>query len=73
MKDAYSFHADVEDAKREYWKMYDAYHGIFKRMGLTTIAVRAETGAIGGDLSHEFHVLAETGESAVYYDKNSTS
>jgi prolyl-tRNA synthetase len=69
MKDAYSFHASVEDATREYWKMYDVYHAIFKRMGLQTIAVRAETGAIGGDLSHEFHVLAETGESAIYYDK----
>jgi prolyl-tRNA synthetase len=69
MKDAYSFHTDVDDAKREYWKMYDAYHAIFKRMGLQTVAVRAETGAIGGDLSHEFHVLAETGESAVFYDK----
>ena len=69
MKDAYSFHTDVDDAVREYWKMYDVYHQIFKRMGLQTIAVSAETGAIGGDLSHEFHVLAETGESAVYYDK----
>jgi prolyl-tRNA synthetase len=69
MKDAYSFHKDVPDAVREYWNMYDAYHRIFKRMGLQTIAVSAETGAIGGDLSHEFHVLAETGESAVYYDK----
>ncbi|NBX03866.1 MAG: proline--tRNA ligase [Alphaproteobacteria bacterium] len=69
MKDDYSFHANVDDAVREYWKMYDVYHAIFKRMGLQTVAVRAETGAIGGDLSHEFHVLAETGESAVYYDK----
>ena len=69
MKDAYSFHTDVNDAVREYWKMYDVYHQIFRRMGLQTVAVRAETGAIGGDLSHEFHVLAETGESAVYYDK----
>jgi prolyl-tRNA synthetase len=68
MKDAYSFHVDVEDAKREYVKMYDAYDRIFTRMGLTTVAVAADTGAIGGDLSHEFHVLAETGESAVYYD-----
>ena len=69
MKDAYSFHASALDATREYWKMYDVYHAIFKRLGLQTIAVRAETGAIGGDLSHEFHVLAETGESAIYYDK----
>lgn len=68
MKDAYSFHIDVEDAKREYAKMYDAYDRIFTRMGLMAVAVKADTGAIGGDLSHEFHVIADTGESAVYYD-----
>jgi len=68
MKDAYSFHVDVEDAKREYAKMYDTYDKIFTRMGLTTVAVAADTGAIGGDLSHEFHVVADTGESAIYYD-----
>ena len=68
MKDAYSFHVDVDDAKREYAKMYDAYTAIFKRMGLTTIAVAADSGAIGGNLSHEFQVIADTGESAVYYD-----
>lgn len=68
MKDAYSFHIDAEDAKQHYATMYDAYHRIFARMGLTTIAVAADSGAIGGNLSHEFHVLAETGESAVFYD-----
>lgn len=68
MKDAYSFHADVEDAKREYAVMYDCYHKIFKRMGLTAIAVNADSGAIGGSLSHEFQVIAETGESAIFYD-----
>jgi prolyl-tRNA synthetase len=68
MKDGYSFHVDIEDAKREYAKMYDAYDRIFTRLGLTAVAVKADTGAIGGDLSHEFHVIAETGESAVYYD-----
>lgn len=68
MKDAYSFHVSVEDAKREYAKMYDAYDRIFSRMGLMAVAVKADTGAIGGDLSHEFHVVAETGESAIYYD-----
>lgn len=68
MKDAYSFHVDIDDAKREYAKMYDAYDRIFTRMGLTAVAVKADTGAIGGDLSHEFHVIAETGESAIYYD-----
>jgi prolyl-tRNA synthetase len=68
MKDAYSFDVSVEDAKKEYAKMYDAYHRIFQRMGLTTIAVSADSGAIGGNLSHEFQVIAETGESAIYYD-----
>ena len=68
MKDAYSFDISVEDAKLEYAKMYDAYTRIFKRMGLTTIAVKADSGAIGGNLSHEFQVVAETGESALYYD-----
>ena len=68
MKDGYSFHLSLEDAKLEYAKMYDTYHKIFNRMGLLTVAVRADTGAIGGELSHEFQVLAETGESAVYYD-----
>jgi prolyl-tRNA synthetase len=68
MKDAYSFDADMEGAKQVYAKMYDAYHRIFARMGLTTIAVAADSGAIGGNLSHEFQVIADTGESAVYYD-----
>lgn len=68
MKDAYSFDISVEDAKKEYAKMYDAYTRIFQRMGLTTVAVNADSGAIGGNLSHEFQVIAETGESAVYYD-----
>ncbi len=69
MKDAYSFHVDVDDAKREYSKLYDTYHRIFARMGLTTIAVAADSGAIGGNLSHEFQVIADTGESTIYYDK----
>ncbi len=68
MKDAYSFHADVDDAIRQYWIMYDCYHRIFNRLGLTAIAVSADTGDIGGSLSHEFQVLAETGESTIYYD-----
>ena len=68
MKDAYSFDIDVENAKKEYAKMYDAYDRIFTRMGLTAVAVKADTGAIGGDMSHEFHVVADTGESAIYYD-----
>jgi prolyl-tRNA synthetase len=68
MKDGYSFHATLDDAKREYDKMYDVYHAIFKALGLTAIAVNAGTGAIGGSMSHEFQVVAETGESALYYD-----
>src|SRR5438477_4566122 len=65
MKDAYSFHADEEDAKREYRNMYDAYTRIFRRCGLDFRAVEADTGNIGGSLSHEFQVLAETGEDAL--------
>lgn len=68
MKDGYSFHATLDDAVREYHKMYDAYHAIFNRLGLVSIAVAADSGAIGGSLSHEFQVLAETGESEIYYD-----
>lgn len=68
MKDAYSFDVSVEDAKKEYAKMYDCYHRIFARMGLTTVAVNADSGAIGGNLSHEFQVIADTGESQIYYD-----
>src|SRR5262245_4244522 len=65
MKDAYSFHASEEDAKREYQNMYDTYGRIFSRCGLAFRAVEADTGNIGGSLSHEFQVLAETGEDAL--------
>jgi prolyl-tRNA synthetase len=65
MKDAYSFHATVEDAQREYQNMYDAYVRIFKRCGLEFRAVEADTGAIGGSMSHEFQVLADSGEDAI--------
>lgn len=68
MKDAYSFDVDYESAKTSYDSMYVAYLNTFKRMGLTAIPVRADNGAIGGELSHEFQILAETGESALYYD-----
>ena len=68
MKDAYSFDLDLEAAKKSYDAMYVAYLKTFARMGLKAIPMAAETGAIGGDLSHEFQILAETGESAVYYD-----
>ncbi len=68
MKDSYSFDIDEVAAKKTYNLMYETYFRIFKKMGLNAIAVKADTGAIGGDLSHEFHVLANTGESAIYYD-----
>ncbi len=70
MKDAYSFDLDKEGARRSYNKMYVAYLRTFSRMGLKTIPMRAETGPIGGDLSHEFIVLAETGESQVFCHKD---
>jgi len=69
MKDAYSFDADEAGARRSYNRMFVAYLRTFARMGLKAIPMRAETGPIGGDLSHEFIVLAETGESAVYCDR----
>ncbi len=69
MKDAYSFDLDFAGAKRAYNKMFVAYLRTFARMGLKAIPMRAESGPIGGDLSHEFIILAQTGESAVYCDK----
>src|ERR1051326_5723550 len=69
LKDAYSFDVDKEAARRSYNKMFVAYLRTFARMGLKAIPMAAETGPIGGDLSHEFIVLAETGESAVFCDK----
>lgn len=69
MKDGYSFDLNYEAAKKSYDLMYKTYFKIFKRIGLDAVAVKANTGAIGGDLSHEFHILADTGESAIYYDK----
>ena len=65
MKDAYSFHVDADDARREYRVMFDTYTRIFERCGLTFRAVEAGTGAIGGSLSHEFQVLAASGEDAI--------
>jgi prolyl-tRNA synthetase len=65
MKDAYSFHVDEADAKREYENMYATYKRIFTRCGLAFRPVEADTGAIGGSMSHEFQVLAETGEDAL--------
>jgi prolyl-tRNA synthetase len=70
MKDAYSFDVDKRAAVAAYFKMFVAYMKTFKRMGLTPIPVRADTGPIGGDLSHEFHVQADTGESELYFDSD---
>ncbi len=66
MKDAYSFDVDKEGARRAYNKMFVAYLRTFARMGLKSVPMRADTGPIGGDMSHEFIILAETGESQVY-------
>ena len=67
MKDGYSFHTSFEDLQREYRNMVDAYTRIFTRLGLGFRAVAADTGAIGGDRSHEFQVIADTGEDAIVY------
>ncbi|MGL4409335.1 MAG: proline--tRNA ligase [Zoogloea sp.] len=67
MKDGYSFHTSFEDLQREYGNMYDTYHRIFQRLGLKFRAVAADTGSIGGTGSHEFHVIAETGEDDIAY------
>ena len=68
MKDNYSFDIDAESARISYNKMFVSYLRTFARMGLTPIPMQADSGAIGGDMSHEFIVLADTGESAVYCD-----
>ncbi|MBF0105117.1 MAG: proline--tRNA ligase [Deltaproteobacteria bacterium] len=67
MKDGYSFHVDHEDLDREYKNMFATYKRIFERCGLTARAVDADTGAIGGKSSHEFMVIAQTGEDVVVY------
>ncbi len=67
MKDAYSFHADTASLQETYAAMYDAYSRIFRRCGLDFRAVQADTGAIGGSASHEFHVLADSGEDAIAF------
>ncbi len=71
MKDGYSFHTSFEDLQREYRNMFDTYSRIFSRMGLKFRAVAADTGSIGGTGSHEFHVLADSGEDALAYCPNS--
>jgi len=69
MKDNYSFDLTLEGAKASYQAMLEAYVKTFARMDLTAIPVRADSGAIGGDLSHEFQILADTGESEIFYDE----
>ncbi len=70
MKDAYSFDIDDASAKKSYNKMFFSYLKTFKKLGLQAIPMAADTGPIGGDLSHEFIILADTGESKIYADKN---
>ncbi len=69
MKDAYSFDLDEAGATQAFYRMFVAYLRTFHRMGLVGVPMRADTGPIGGNMSYEFHVLAETGESAVFLDK----
>lgn len=71
MKDAYSFHLGQECLENTYQKMYDAYCRIFERLGLEYRPVIADTGSIGGSASHEFHVLAESGEDAIVFSTES--
>lgn len=70
MKDSYSFDLTQDDARKSYYRMFVAYLRTFARMGLKSIPMAAETGPIGGDLSHEFIILADTGESEVYCHKD---
>jgi len=71
MKDAYSFHTSKASLEETYEVMYQAYSNVFNRLGLKFRAVRADTGAIGGEGSHEFHVLADSGEDALAYSNGS--
>lgn len=71
MKDAYSFHTDFASLETTYQTMYQAYSNVFHRLGLKFRAVKADTGAIGGDGSHEFHVLADSGEDGLAYCETS--
>ncbi len=70
MKDAYSFDIDREGARRSYNRMFVSYLRTFERMGMKAIPMRADSGPIGGDMTHEFLILAETGESAVFLDRD---
>jgi prolyl-tRNA synthetase len=70
MKDAYSFDLDLAGARQSYYRMFIAYLRTFARLGLRSVPMRAESGPIGGDLSHEFIILADTGESQVFCDRD---
>jgi len=70
MKDAYSFDLDESSSVETYDKVIDTYIKILKRIGLKPVLLRADAGVIGGTLSHEFHVIAETGESEIFYDSD---
>jgi len=70
MKDAYSFDLDADGARQSYYRMFLAYLRTFSRLGLKAVPMKADTGPIGGDLSHEFIILAETGESEVFCDRD---
>ena len=71
MKDSYSFHSSLDSLKETYQVMYETYKKIFDRIGLNYRAVQADNGAIGGDGSHEFHVMADSGEDEIVYDESS--
>jgi len=71
MKDGYSFHIDQISQEETYWRMHQAYTCVFTRLGLDFRAVEADSGAIGGSLSHEFHVLATSGEDAIAFSSES--
>ena len=71
MKDAYSFHTDQASLEQTYWRMHEAYTTIFTRLGLNFRSVEADTGSIGGSHSHEFHVLADSGEDAIAFSDTS--
>ena len=71
MKDAYSFHVDQASQEQTYWRMHAAYSAIFTRLGLDFRPVEADTGSIGGSHSHEFHVLAESGEDDIAFSTSS--
>ncbi len=70
MKDAYSFDIDEESAAKTYNMYFETYLKIFNRIGIKAIPVKAETGPIGGNMSHEFQIVAESGESTIFYDAN---